>query len=350
MSARAIRALRGDPLLPPAIPDAIDEDDSDEESDDGAPTTAQTGVFAFIMQDESSSDESDQDDNINSMGEQRDHWTENDNEDSTLPLNQANSLQRTSAAVSNEKETTATNDDDVEPCKAQKEEDLDALLAEFQIIDESAPLSEGEKQRHGSPFDIILDEFESRHLDYDFIMRTSTTLQANNSSVLKRPVSFGTAHGDWRRPPRLVGGGMGMHSYQQNPRPLPYPYDNIEDQNDGVEWFTFVYSDTVERDLEDFSMIQQSGDLNALGVFIIHHPYVPEALRQYSTVLYQTNRMFEGMSLLKRCLYLFESSALASFWDRLGNGKVCFMDYEQRENREFFRAVFRLMQVSHIAG
>jgi Transcriptional repressor TCF25 len=349
MSSRAIRALRGDAaLLPPAIPGTVEEDESDD--DDDEPTVARPRkVFAVLNNDDdssSSSHESDDESSSSSQGANDDQQQEPDD-----PVLEG-----------------CINDAPLTPLE-QPEEDLDALLAEFQVIDEvttktmasttTGALEDAMADHRSSPYDLILTNFDARHLDYDFAMRMAASFSSshnaagsnnNNNNNSARPVSFGPPLSDWRRPPRLVGGGIGMTTYRLDPRPLPAPYNEDTDTASTTEWFTFVHSDTVQRDMEDFRLIQQSGDLTALGMFLSHHPYVAEGLLQYSSVLYQTNRIFEGMSLLKRTLYLFESSALSSFWDRLGRGQVCLVDYDVLENQQFFRALFRLVQVSHTAG
>jgi hypothetical protein len=158
-----------------------------------------------------------------------------------------------------------------------------------------------------------------------------------------------------------------MTTYDRDPRPIPWPYNSVSNDQDqdqvqpdnqegGIDasevdekhWFTFMYSETYQQDCEDYRQIQQSGDLNALVMFVAHHPFVTDALLQLTTVLYQTNHSQEGLSLLRRCLWIYECSSLLNFTRELDCR--AFMDHDQKENSTYFRALFQLVQVSNIAG
>jgi len=158
------------------------------------------------------------------------------------------------------------------------------------------------------------------------------------------------------KPPNYVGGGIGMTTYDDHgPRPLPWPYnDSVGEQKGHVtawtnekRWFKFMHSDSYQKDLEDYEQIQASGDFNSLVLFVIHHPFVTDALLQLSTILYQTNHSQEGLSLLRRCLWIYESSSLLSFARQLDGGS--FMDADHHENSTYFQGLLKLVKVSNIA-
>ena len=146
----------------------------------------------------------------------------------------------------------------------------------------------------------------------------------------------------------------------------PWPYDNTNNSNKNQDvsssstvifnpkrWYTFQRSDKAKRDVQDYFNIQQSnGDINMLIMFVAHHPYVPEALLQLSNVLYQTNHTVEGYAMLRRCLYVYETSFHINFINHvIVQERSYFMDmYYRNENRIFFQALFRYIQISHIAG
>lgn len=64
-------------------------------------------------------------------------------------------------------------------------------------------------------------------------------------------------------------------------------------------------------------------------------------------VLYRTNQSQEGLSLLRRSLWVLECSSISSF--RVVETS-CFMDHDQPENASYFLALFRMIQVSGMAG
>lgn len=340
MGSRALRALRGELVLP-GIRSTLDDDDDENEE---AEQRRRHPAFAIMNDDDeddvssSSSDKGDEDD----LGAGKDSNEE----------------------VKTKQEVASLGADDKQQELVDEEEDLDALLIEFQEKDNLEPLASGQADavRHdASPFDLILASFDARDLDYEYSMRTSmlntgrepSSSTYNQQRQRKYPL-FGPPRDGWVRPPRLIGGGIGMTTHDVDAsRPLPWPYCNGNNTGGKAswQWCTFVHSDTYERIIQEYrTVIQQSGDLDALVMFVAHHPYVTAALMQMTTVLYQTNHSQDGLALLRRCLWVFESSALATFVNEISDGKVFLMDRDQPENAVFFQALFRLVQVSHIAG
>ena len=347
MSTRAIRALRGDDtsklLLGGA--DAIEEEDSDD--DESSVEPPKRSAFAFLGESDeesSSSSSSEEEDVSNSSSECKRETEENT---------------KTAIAVPT---TTAPQPHE------EAEDDIDALLEEFQTQDAENELkAEGLAETlEASPFDAILHSFDSRDLDHDFSMRVTLLHETSTSRRKQQPLSFGSPRDGWVRPPRLVGGGMGMKTYadyEDGEQPsIPWPYNSLdENEADDVatattqnqsRWFTFVHSEQNQRDRDDFAdIIQSSGDINALGMFLAHHPYVTSALLQYSSVLYQSNRSNDGLALLRRCLWIYEVSMLMGFRDRIATGNsCCFMDSGREENVDFFESLSRLFRASYIAG
>jgi hypothetical protein len=333
MSHRAIQRLRQEREsdLPP-------EEESDEEhEDDGNAAGGKTG-FAFMMGDDDSDDSSSEEDS-----ESQDDVDEQAGE-STKDSRLKNEMAPTAAREPGEK------------C-AGEADNLDAILEEFKIQDVETDEIQTPEEDKASFFDIITSRMEGRDLDIDYVMRTSL-LGSNEDSATRsgrrgRQASvFGPPRDNWPRPPRHVGGGLGMASYDTEPQLLLWPYSDMKEGDDRCpgpdRWFKFMYSDSYKRDCEDYERIKASGDPNSLALFIAHHPFVVEALLQLSTVLYQTNQSQEGLSLLKRALFVYECASLNSFL-RI-EGRVGFMDYDQKENELFFLTLSRLARVSHVAG
>jgi Transcriptional repressor TCF25 len=336
MSSRAIRALRKDLAHSDTEIRSTIEDEEDDESEEEVEQHRRAAAFTTGMMDGSDADDSS---SSTSDGEGEDERV-------------------TSTDCKREEEEVKP------PATVQsvdeEDEDLDAILSEFQEKDNTQPLQNDQIQAVGhemSPFDLILASFDTRDLDYEYSMRTSILLNSggelessySQQRQRKSPL-FGPPGDGWIRPPRLVGGGISMTTYEiDSSRPLPWPYTT--EKTPASQWYTYVHSDIYERDLHDYTtVVQQSGDLNVLVMFVAHHPYVTAALLQLAHVLYQTNHSQEGLALLRRCLWVFESSALASFINRISHGKVLLMDKDQPENAVFFQALFRLVQVSNIAG
>lgn len=332
MSSRAIRAIRGDDYLQPLGDfDSEGEDDADDEPTSGAHSRKGKGLtFTAILQDDESEDES-----------------EEEPDDSVPRL---------------EKETARpTQANNVEVSDSRVEEDLDAIIGEFieQDDDRQEILVETKNKAH--PISILLKCLDQKDLDIDYSMHNALAIEHTNQSQTRqnktnrgrRNFLFGTARDGWTKPPNYIGGGIGMTTYDNDPQPIPWPYCDLDDErarfwSEKQRWHRFVYSDSYEKEINDFQMIQASGDFNALVLFIIHHPFVTDALFQVSNVLSQTNHSQEALSLLRRCIWVYESSALFSFTKELDAGS--FMDFSLAENVTFFRALTRLIKVSNIAG
>jgi Transcriptional repressor TCF25 len=152
------------------------------------------------------------------------------------------------------------------------------------------------------------------------------------------------------------------------------------------QWYEFTYSDYYQRDCYDYeTIIQQSGDTNALLMFTMHHPFCCMSLLQLSILLYETNYKSEAITCLCRCLYVYESAMLLSFKqhkiygcednDSASSnnnhatstdtaidiplaflhlpaivGTNGFMNYDTKENLIFFQALQKLIQMSYMAG
>ena len=337
MSHRAIRRLRQerDDILSPDNGDQ-EEDEESEDDEEDLPGRASKPGFAFMMDDDEEEEESD-----------------SENEEAAATKSHENE----EAAGSSITAKVATQAAAVEEKKTA--EDLDALLEEFKQQDEEVEVGpDGIDEKTSSYYDIITSNIELRGLDIDFVQRTSLLGSSEDSAPARarrgRQPVFGPPRDNWPRPPHYVGGGMGMVTYETaNGAPaIPWPYSEMKAGDERCpeprRWFLITYSDSYERDRDDFERIKASGDPNALALFVAHHPFVVEALLQLSTVLYQTNHSQEGLAMLKRSLYTYECASLNSFLqieDRLG-----FMDNEQPSNQLFVSALFRLIRVSHVAG
>ncbi len=346
MSHRAIERLRRErqgEILPVIDGDNSEEDDSDE---DDAPQPKKASVFAAAMfdsdSDEDSEEESDDDPSDGS---------ENDTDVDSSPKGKDDTEK-----VNDPKSEEPTSD----------VEDLDAILQEYQLQD--AELEEVTTTTDEDPalshYGVISSKMEIRDLDIENVRRSlfggaelngaepgSASRRNNRNNNL-----FGAPSDNWSRPPHYVGGGIGFKSYADSKDPssqsLPWPYCDMKEGDPRCpplkNWMQFIYSDSYRRDYQDMQLILDSGDANAMLLFVAHHPFVVEALLQTSIVMYQMNQGREGLSFLKRALWIFECAAPNSFLK--AKERCALMDYQKDGNKTFFSSLFRLIRVSYVGG
>ena len=347
MSGRALQRLRKEREKKLAA--KVDEEDDDSSDEDEVGNQQMRAVGFGGLMDESDSESSD---------------SSNSNEDSDNEKEKEDETKTTTARLDGndpgENQPTLdlnVNNENINP--PEQSEDLDAILEEFKSQDAQRKDDSNidDDNKHGSCFSIITFEIDVRDLDIDYVTRTSLlgrneTASGGTNRRGRQSQIFGPPRDGWPRPPRYVGGGIGMTSYKEHPHPLPWPYCDMKEGDDRCpsteRWFKFTQSDSYIRDAEDFEQIKQSGDPNAMCMFVSHHPFFIESLLQLSALCYQTNRAQEGLSFLKRSLWVFDCACLNTFlkWD----GTDAVMDFELPLNNQFFKALFRLIQVARVAG
>jgi Transcriptional repressor TCF25 len=370
MSTRAIRALRGESSsnADVALSSVAADFDSDDDGSEDLVERHRTAPISFSI----FNDDSD-DDSLHEENELLENDGHNDEEESS----KGNPSEKPSKKNEIRSDAMQSNN---KICETEVDEDIDELLSEFQERDYaqliSGSLDPSSVSNEPFAFDFILKSFDTRDLDVDFTMRTSmlhaARVDERTNQPRKLPSSslFGPPMDGWIRPPRYVGGGIGMTTYDSmNDRSsvaLPWPYSDstyqtslssadeasasMAPESPLKRWCTFLFSDLVTRDVQDYFTLQRTGDINAVILFVAHHPYVTEALLQLSNVLYQTNHSSEGLSLLRRCLWIYESSSLPSIVSQILQGRVFLMDSDRQENLVFFQTLFRLVQVSSVSG
>jgi len=295
MSARALRALRGDtPLL---HNEEDDESEDEEEEEERKPA-------AFVGFDSSDEEESEEEQDVEEESSKNVPGREGDQED-------------------DEKK----DEDEIEE-EEEEEEDLDALLDEFREQDELADVAAVADDEHKNVHDLILDGLDFRDLDPDLALRYMASGGSNNNTN-KPLISFGK-HPDWPKPPHFVGGGIGMRTCDELPlKDIAFPSQTA----------SFVLSTDAQRVYQDFTAVQSSNQLGALMGFCRHHPYEPCALLQLSQTLYGVQELRpQALQLLKRCLFVYE----AAFSKAFRQGKLYLA--KDRTNETFWQALFRYLQ------
>ena len=398
MSARAIRKLREEREAAAALAAAMEEEeeedddddddaDSEEEEDvrvnnDGASSKPKkASAFAMMNDDDSSSSSS-----SSSESEAEEDDTYNDKGPTT---------------EKGENTLEAGNLVEEDATVVKPEENFDELLDEFKEQDDriQSAAAAGKNDADDSDmqdsskncFQDLLAGMDTRELDVDHVMRTSLLSaepaaavehhhqnNKNNKRRNRQTFLFGNPRemnlNNSAKPPHYVGGGIGMSSYDRDSSSrssseyeIPWPYSGLSADknndndntlqnsiiwNDRRRWFTFQYADSYEKDCQDFGRIQESGDMNALVMFVAHHPFVVEALITLGMMLYQVNQAQEGLTFLRRSLWVYESATLPSFSGRVSEYEASslWMDYDRIENKTYFDALFQLARVNNIAG
>jgi hypothetical protein len=387
MSSRAIRSLRGeDALAIPKInlPDALAEDKEEEEEGDDdddyhrSQRHARPRFYAQAFAAFDDDDDDDDDDGTKNEGSSTVEEIVDNEEEQNINYSKNNNSNNRVQKEALKQQTIAQVEN-----KEVEEEDIDALLSEFGVSSSSSSRHQQDQHINAAPvgtgdttfpsFDFILQGWDVRDLDYDYTMRTCLLLnkKKNQSSTnmttsghKKRSSAttllFGTPLSDWNgvRPPRLVSGGMGMKKYSHHDdanslSSIPWPYNRKLSSAQEIGFGTFLRSEDAQRDVNDYyRVVQNSGSIESLILFVAHHPFCTPALLQLSTVMYQTNHNAEGYQLLRRVLWIYECAAASIGWSsRLQEGKVdIIVDKNQPENADFFQALSQLMKISNIAG
>lgn len=358
MSNRAIQRLRRE-RQGEILPSVADGDESDEDSDDDEPRMVKkSNVFASAMFDDDS-DEDSEDDSEDDSDNDSDDDSDADPDDGDDPDvdSSPNKKQDSSVVARTDKDKKGQTSDT---------EDLDTLLQEYKLQDaeQEEQTTSNDDNQALSQYSVITSRMEIRDLDIESVRRSffgGAEVNDGESGTSSRRTHrhnynlFGTPSENWPRPPHYVGGGIGFKAYTDSQetlsQPLPWPYCDMKEGDSRCpplrNWFQFIHSDSYQRDYKDMQTIQDSGDPNAMLLFIAHHPFVVEALLQISIVMYQMNQSNEGLSFLKRALWIFECAAPKSF---KAKDRCAFMDFQKGGNKAFFSTLFRLIRVSYVGG
>jgi hypothetical protein len=152
---------------------------------------------------------------------------------------------------------------------------------------------------------------------------------------------FGMPKDDWAKPPSYVGGGVGMTA-----SPAGKSCTDASRMS-GRQVFQFMWADEYLKINEQFEMIQKSGNANRLVQFLSQYYYHQEGLLQLAMVFARTGQMDRAADLVRRCLYCLHCAEAEGF--RPCSGRV-MLDPSVYENRIYFAAVFRHMQIVGMLG
>lgn len=230
MSSRAIQRLREEREANKVESGGLDEIEEEEEEHDGSNT--QQGAFLAMMDDSDSESEDEESSNDESKGK-----CEGEDEGETK-VTAAAAKTVVPADTGGREENKQPHHNagglkDNEPELEQEEEDIDAILKEFEFKDETL---EQDSKPSAPWFHAIVSNMDGRDLDIDYVMRTTLLGGGEEapppvaSRRSRQTFLFGPARDGWVRPPHYVGGGIGMSNYfdqaGSNKRHLPWPYSS----------------------------------------------------------------------------------------------------------------------------
>jgi hypothetical protein len=151
---------------------------------------------------------------------------------------------------------------------------------------------------------------------------------------------FGYPKAEWPDAPSFAGGGVGMTTEQSGGAYSPGPYH-------GQPRFRFTWSEEYQKLNESYLVVQRSGDANRLVAFLSQHPYHLEGLLQLAMVFARTGVMDRAADLIRRCVYYLNASECEAFRPC---SALCLLDPSRTENKAYFTAVFRHMQIVGMLG
>lgn len=173
------------------------------------------------------------------------------------------------------------------------------------------------------------------------------------TQLYSRRCFMGPPREEWPRPPTFVGGGLRMAH-------VDAPHDR-EKEAEGEEeaaqdWFAFEFSPALQAMQEDYLRVQQTCDPNALAIFVAHLPHHVEGLLTLALVFAAHGQMDRAHDFIRRCLFVYEAAYIESFRSCFVGESLsakamaahpisCRMDFRRPENRPFFSALFRHIQM-----
>ena len=313
MSSRRRRQQQEQEILARNSDSEYEEAEEEEEFIQKKPTTS----FLQMMDDDSSSS--------------------SEEEEEEIPKQKMIATKPKPAALKQEEEE---NDD------VREEEDLDAILSEFQQINmstTSAAVEVLQEKENVLRKDLCLRDCDLTTTMRSVMMGTERPNKTNTKTKMKmKKYVFGIPKKEWGRPPTFIGGGLRMTNTTNSTTTPPWPYTHDD------EWLIWESSDTYQSEVLEFqNYIQSSGDINALVYFVLDHPFMIESLYALSKALQQFQDTKEyAQELLHRILYIYESAALPSFFSN--STKPTKMDY--LENHTFFQTLQSYLQISTSCG
>jgi hypothetical protein len=138
-----------------------------------------------------------------------------------------------------------------------------------------------------------------------------------------------------------VGGGVKMIESSSPPWDPPAAH----------RWFSFEYSDEYARRQREFLILQNTGDMNLLLLFLSAHPSHLDSLLHIGFFFARIGEMDRAADLIRRCLFYHESAYANTFqpWRAEAHPPCCLL-FEAQENQTYFKALFLHFQFAWMRG
>jgi hypothetical protein len=194
---------------------------------------------------------------------------------------------------------------------------------------------------HVNPNGLDLDSIFRRKLGRHVERGGSRPQQPQRKS--RRNQVFGASKEEWPKPVNYVGGGVKMIEETTPPEwsdQLPY-----------LRWFRFQHSADYARRQREFMVLQNTGDMNLLLLFLSVHPSHLDSLLHMADLFARLGEMERAADLVRRCLYYHEASYASTFLPCRGAfHPPCCLSFLREENQSFFRALFLHFQLAWMKG
>ncbi len=386
MSSRALRRLREE--QEEKDQQEISGDEYESEDDEQEDNRRKPSSFAFMMDDSDSDSDSDNDseddnddddddyDDVSSDGEDADEDEQGEDSKLSSIREAANEDTDQNHQIAKEDEEEILNvkkEQKLEQVtkKDSEEDDFDAILSEFQDqvqADSKNGMAYISGPASVTQHSIILHKNDPRDYDLDYTLRnmlngTTKHNDKKGGSGGKKSRSkkclFTQPRDNWgKRPSSFVGGGLGMKLLtnkmdEENSFTPPWPYSDENLCPSHIQqWYIFDQSNTYASAMKDYdTYIRNSGDINALAMFIADNPFIVEPISHLSMFFFSIGENERGIDLLKRLLWVMECAAHTSLIHGYESvSHVNLMEYEKEENQTFFNTLFRLAKTSCMLG
>lgn len=191
-------------------------------------------------------------------------------------------------------------------------------------------LDAGLRKRFDDQFSNIDFGSGSRELRRFFEMESGQRSNNRKPTNTSRLYWFGPPKDGWVKPPSMVTGGFALVK--------------VEEDFGGTQWFEVRFSEEFRKLEQQFQTVLNVGDPNWLVVFLVHHPYHPEALLKLAFYFAAVGNVERAIDLVRRVLYCFECIIPRSLRPSEGS---CRMVPFRPENKGLFIALYIYMLLCH---
>jgi hypothetical protein len=162
--------------------------------------------------------------------------------------------------------------------------------------------------------------------------------QLPGNNVVNKKLYFSQQKDDWTKPPSFIAGGIGMQKVPVSSDAtgkLPYTM------------YSFEWSKEYKQLQVIYEVVQHLGDPNYLVMFLANNPYHVEGFLELGMIFLRSGHVEKGLDCIRRCIFIYECFSFDPFPLHPLQAR---MDPTTAENRPYFQALFRYMQISSRQG